>query len=280
MRSSAPAPIIALLLFASMTSLLPARVMAQSGVLQVPAHGSATEAPSGHAAQQRTPEAAPRAQVQRIAPLEHAPKENTTPVVRPRGPAHPDKPPEDRQPHLPLPLPPPLPAAAPAAGAAPTPATPAPAAPAKPTEEEKPVGTGLQLPRFAALRTDDVNLRAGPGTRYPIEWVYKRRDLPMEIEREFEVWRLVKDPDGIRGWIHQATLTGRRTFMVQGADATLRAEPKDDAAPVALLKVGVIGRIRSCEAGSAWCRVVVGDYRGYLKRSQFWGALPDEVIAP
>jgi SH3-like domain-containing protein len=138
----------------------------------------------------------------------------------------------------------------------------------------------LPLPRFAALRSDDVNLRAGPGFRYPIEWVYKRRDLPMEIEREFEVWRLVAAPDGIRGWVHQATLTGVRTFMVQGADATLRAEPKDDATPVAVLKVGVIGRIRSCEASADWCRLQIGDYRGFLKRSQFWGALPDEVIAP
>ena len=135
--------------------------------------------------------------------------------------------------------------------------------PAKPTEEEKPAGTGLPRPRFASLRSDDVpNLRAGPGFRYPIEWVYKRRNLPMEIEREFEVWRLAQDPDGIRGWVHQATLTGLRTFMVQGADATLRAAPKDDAAPVAILKAGVTGRIRSCEAGSAWCHLQVGDYRG------------------
>jgi SH3-like domain-containing protein len=195
-------------------------------------------------------------------------------VVRPRGPTHPAKPREGRQP--PLPLPPPAPPGA----APPATATPAPPAPAKPPEEEKPVGTGLPLPRFASLRSDDVNLRAGPGFRYPIEWVYKRRSLPMEIEREFEVWRLVQDPDGIRGWVHQATLTGLRTFMVQGADATLRAEPKDDAAPVAILKVGVIGRIRSCEAGSDWCRLQVGEYRGYLKRSQIWGALPNEVIAP
>jgi SH3-like domain-containing protein len=159
------------------------------------------------------------------------------------------------------------------------PATP-PSAPAKPAEEEKPAGTGLPLPRFAALRSDDVNLRAGPGFRYPIEWVYKRRDLPVEIEREFEVWRLVQAPDGIRGWVHQATLTGLRTFMVQGADATLRAEPNDAAVPLAILKVGVIGRIRSCETGSDWCRLQVGTYRGFLKRSEFWGALPNEVIAP
>ncbi len=243
--------------------LAPAPVLAQSGTLQPPpAHRPADTAPA-------KPEAAPQVPVRQVAPGGHA-----TPVVRPHGPTHPARPREGRQP--PLPLPPPAPPGA----APPATATPAPPAPAKPPEEEKPVGTGLPLPRFASLRSDDVNLRAGPGFRYPIEWVYKRRSLPMEIEREFEVWRLVQDPDGIRGWVHQATLTGLRTFMVQGADATLRAEPKDDAAPVAILKVGVIGRIRSCEAGSDWCRLQVGEYRGYLKRSQIWGALPNEVIAP
>jgi SH3-like domain-containing protein len=222
-----------------------------------------------------TPAAAQSGAVPRP-PVQAAPRPAAPPpVVRPHGPAHPARPPSQAQA---LPLPPPLPNAPPPA-AAPSPATPA--LPAKPEElETKPVGTGLPLPRFAALRSDDVNLRAGPGTRYPIDWVYKRRDLPMEIEREFEVWRLVRDPDGIRGWVHQATLTGRRTFMVQGADATLRADPRDDADAVAILKVGVIGRIRSCDAASDWCRLQVGDYRGYLKRTQIWGVLPGEVVAP
>jgi SH3-like domain-containing protein len=262
MRCFAPAWLPARLLLVSVIGLAPARVLAQSGVLQAPAHQPAAAAPA-------KPAAAPQVPVHQVAPTEHA-----TPVIRPRGPAHPARPPEDRQPRAPLPLPPPAPSATPEAPTATT------AAPAKPAEEEKPAGTGLPVPRFAALRSDDVNLRAGPGFRYPIEWVYKRRNLPMEIEREFEVWRLVQDPDGIRGWVHQATLTGLRTFMVQGADATLRADPRDAAAPVAILKVGVIGRIRSCEAGSDWCRLLVGDYRGYLKRSQFWGVLPDEGIAP
>jgi len=198
-------------------------------------------------------------------------------VVRPHGALHPARPRYQREPQLPLPLPPPLPEEAVQPKPAPTAAAP-PAAPAKPAEAEKP--TGLPLPRFAALRTDDVNMRAGPGFRYPIMWVYKRRGLPMEIEREFEVWRLVEDPDGTKGWVHEATLTGRRTFLVQGTDATLRARPNDDSRAVAILKVGVIGRIRSCDAGSEWCRVDVRDYSGYLKRSQFWGTLPGEVIEP
>jgi len=48
--------------------------------------------------------------------------------------------------------------------------------------------------------------------------------------------------------------------------------------PVAILKPGVIGHIRSCEAASDWCQVQTGEYRGYLKRSQLWGVLPAEVV--
>ncbi len=76
--------------------------------------------------------------------------------------------------------------------------------------------TGLPLPRFAAFRADEVNLRTGPGQRYPIDWVYHRRGLPVKIEREFDVWRLVEDSDGQKGWVHQATLVGTRTFVIPG----------------------------------------------------------------
>jgi SH3-like domain-containing protein len=147
-------------------------------------------------------------------------------------------------------------------------------------DPEKQEGAPARLPRFAALRSDDVNMRAGPGTRYRIDWVYKRRDLPVEIEREFDVWRWVRDPEGIQGWVHQATLMGRRNFMVQKADATLRSDANDTASAVAILKPGVIGRIRSCGASSDWCNVQAGNYRGYLRRQQIWGLLPGEVINP
>ncbi len=154
------------------------------------------------------------------------------------------------------------PAPAPASVATP-PAAPTPAEPEaqKPPEPRK-GGTGLPLPRFAALRSDEVNMRAGPGTRYPIDWVYKRRDLPVEIEREFEVWRLVRDPGGTKGWVHQATLTGRRTLIVTGATRSLRKQADAQSPVIAELKPGVIGRIRSCEAGSDWCQVQIGEYPG------------------
>lgn len=188
---------------------------------------------------------------------------------------------------LPIPpLPPKLAAQAPAAPGGKPPAKEAGKANQKAAEKplevdrrEKPE-TGPKVPRFAALRADEVNMRAGPGTRYRIEWVYKRRDLPVEILRDFEVWRYVRDADGVQGWMQQATLMARRTFIVRKADATLRGSPRDNGSPVAVLKVGVIGRIRSCEAASDWCEVQAGGYRGYLRREQFWGTLPHEAINP
>ena len=161
-------------------------------------------------------------------------------------------------------------------------ATPKPAAPPKPViPADQGTVTGLHLPRYASLKTGDVNMRTGPGARYPVVWTYKRFELPVRIEREFDIWRLVEDMDGIKGWVHQATITGRRTFVITGTDPrTMRAEARDDAAAVAILKPGVVGRIKSCDASAAWCQVQVGEYRGWLARADFWGSDAGEAVAP
>lgn len=166
------------------------------------------------------------------------------------------------------------PAPAPAPPQAPTPAPEA----DKDPEPTKGSNTGSPLPRYAALRSDEVNLRTGPGTRYPIDWVYKRRDLPVLIEREFDAWRLVRDPEGVKGWVNQATLAPRRTGVVVGGEQVLRGDPKVDAAAVARLKAGVIVRLRSCEATSDWCQASVQDYRGWVRRTDVWGVFPGEAI--
>jgi SH3-like domain-containing protein len=239
-------------------SLARAQSASSSGTLQVPSNPPRVQPV-------KPPAAAPRQPVHSV----------KTPVVPPHGPVRPHKPVAAAVPGK-APPPQPSPPVVPAQPQAETKA----AQPEKLPDPEKPEGAPAKLPRFVSLRSDDVNMRAGPGTRYRIDWVYKRRDLPVEIEREFDVWRWVRDADGIQGWVHQATLMGRRDFIVQKADATLRSEASDTASAVAILKPGVIGRIRSCAAASAWCEVQTGSYRGFLQRTQFWGVFPDEAIIP
>lgn len=173
-------------------------------------------------------------------------------------------------------------AAATAGAAKPTEPTPAPAPP--PAAERAPtIGSisGRPLPRFASLRSDEVNMRSGPGTRFPIEWTFQRRDLPVEILREFELWRRIRDPDGAEGWVHQSTLITRRSFIVRGApgsEVMLRRRAEDQAQPVARLRPGVVGRLRACEANSAWCEAQIGDHRGFIKRADIWGVGPNEEV--
>jgi len=177
-------------------------------------------------------------------------------------------------------------AAGAAAGAAATAGAAKPAEPAAappPAERAPTIGsvTSLPLPRFAALRSDEVNMRSGPGTRFPIEWTYQRRELPVEIVREFELWRRIRDPEGTEGWVHQSTLMGRRSFIVRGAPGTevmLRRRSEDQAQPVARLRPGVVGRLRACEANIPWCEAQIGEHRGYIKRADIWGVGPAEEV--
>ena len=219
--------------------------------------------PMAPAAAQQQPPAppAPRPPA-RTAPHAPAARWDAAPVVQPK-PGAAAKHPAVR------PAAPPIPA--------PTPLPPPPAA-EKPPEPAKGSVTGMPLPRFAALRADEVYMRIGPGKRYPIIWVYKRRDLPVQIEREFEDWRLVRDQENTKGWVHQATLAPRRTGVVTGGEQVLRHDARDDAEPVARLKPGVIVRLRACDAASDWCQAQVQDYRGWMKRSEVWGLIPGEAI--
>ena len=138
------------------------------------------------------------------------------------------------------------------------------------------VETVAPLPRFAALRSDEVNLRAGPGSQYPVEWVFLRRSLPIEITAEYGHWRKVRDVDGSEGWVHKSLLTGRRSVLVTGAIRTLRRNPEATSAAVAKLEPGVVAILLAC--GGGWCRIEIDGRKGWLPQQDFWGAYRDEVV--
>ncbi len=195
-------------------------------------------------------------------------------AVKPKPPAHSPAKPGPKPAAKPAPKP-----VVPAPALTPAPEPEPEALPTPPVQAQDPNKgsvTGLAIPRFMSLRFDDVNLRVGPGMRYPIDWVYHRRDLPVEIIRELEDWRLVQDQDNVRGWVRAQTISPRRGFVVRGAEHALRAKPADDAPPVALLKPGVVGHIRACAAASAWCEVEVGTFKGFIRRDDFYGVYPNE----
>lgn len=131
--------------------------------------------------------------------------------------------------------------------------------------------SGLPVPRFVSLGTDKANLRSGPGKRYPIGWVFVRRGLPLEVIAEYEQWRKIRDVDGAVGWIHRSLLSNRHNATVTGQHPRpLLRQPEPNADVIAHLEPGVIGRLINCEKN--WCHFEVGGRRGWINRSNLWGA--------
>ena len=138
--------------------------------------------------------------------------------------------------------------------------------------------TGLTLPRFVSLRSHEVNIRTGPGLQYPIKWIYQRKSLPIEITAEYETWRKVKDWEGTSGWVHQSMLTSKRTLITLNSIQTLKKSNTIKSRVIAQIDPSVIGVIKSCNSKSEWCNVEIGDYSGWLRRSQFWGIYVGETV--
>jgi SH3-like domain-containing protein len=132
----------------------------------------------------------------------------------------------------------------------------------------------IPLPRYASLRFAEVNMRTGPGTRYPIEWVYRRAGLPVEIIAAFDAWYHIRDRDGDEGWVHKSKLRLLRKGLVTTQLHEVRAKADDKAAIVAHVEPGVIVELRSCAID--WCEVRGAGYNGYLRKSDFYGAYPQE----
>lgn len=135
---------------------------------------------------------------------------------------------------------------------------------------------GLPLPRFASLGSNEINVRSGPGAQYPIAWKYVRSGLPVEIVAEFEYWRRIRDIDGTVGWVHKSLLSGKRTALVAGGIATVRADADEGSRPVARLEPGVVVRLSRC--GGPWCKVEVQSFSGWLPKNALWGVYPAEDL--
>ena len=136
--------------------------------------------------------------------------------------------------------------------------------------------SGLPLPRFVTLRAAEVNLRRGPGVRYPIEWVFTRKGLPVEVVDEFETWRRIRDWQGSEGWVHQSMLSGQRGAVVVGADRLLRRAPEPGAPAIAEVQIQVVGRLHLCRDG--WCLIEAKGYEGWLRQGEIYGAYPGETF--
>ena len=139
--------------------------------------------------------------------------------------------------------------------------------------------TGLALPRMVSLRSSLINARSGPGSRYPIEWVYKQKGAPVEIVAEFELWRKIKDWEGSESWVHKAMLSGRRFVrIINPGENNIYAKPEENARVIAKVEDGVVGEIEKCPTPKGMCLIKFDNVEGWMPRQNLFGVYKDEVV--
>ena len=140
--------------------------------------------------------------------------------------------------------------------------------------------SGLPVPRYVSLKSDHVNVRAGPTKDNDVAWVYTRSGLPVEITAEFENWRRVRDSEGAEGWVYHSLLSGRRTAVItmKSKDDLAPLYERDDAtsAVTARLQAGVVAQVKHCAGG--WCRVAGNGFDGWIEQQRLWGVYADEKV--
>lgn len=130
------------------------------------------------------------------------------------------------------------------------------------------------LPRYASVKSEEANIRNGPGLRYPVRFVIVRKAMPVEVIAEFENWRKVKDMDGEEGWVHRSMLSSDRTVVVLNGTQALHDDPEPNSRTVAFAEQGVVAELLECK--EEWCQVHVGTEKGFIHRRNLWGIYGDE----
>jgi SH3-like domain-containing protein len=138
--------------------------------------------------------------------------------------------------------------------------------------------SGLALPRFVSLKSNEVNVRRGAGKEHDVMWTYHRAGLPVEIIAEWDNWRRIRDADGADGWVFHSLLSGRRTALIapwtKEPTLPLRSSGDADAKVVAVLQPRVLANVSSCTGD--WCRIYGDGYDGWIQQDQLFGVYPGE----
>ena len=124
---------------------------------------------------------------------------------------------------------------------------------------------------FLTLRNDKVNLRQGPSFDYPVKIFYKKKFLPVLVLDRSDNFRKIRDHENNTGWVHISQLSKKKAAIVINDKLILFNSPTVYSNPVAILKKGRLVKIKNCK--NDWCKVVTGDFKGWVKKEGLWGLL-------
>jgi len=123
--------------------------------------------------------------------------------------------------------------------------------------------------KFLSLKKNKVNVRYGPSFDSKIKYIYKKINLPVKQIDQKENFRRIIDLKNNSGWIHISQLKKSNSVIILN-DKILFKRSSNFSEPLAKLEKGRLLVIKNCE--NQWCRIVTGDYVGWIKIDNLWGS--------
>ena len=121
---------------------------------------------------------------------------------------------------------------------------------------------------FLMLKNKEVNVRYGPGFDYPINYIYKKKYLPIKVIDKKENFRRIIDFKNNSGWIHTSQLKKSKSFVLL-EDQILFSSPTKYSKPILKIAKGRLLLVNKCK--KKWCRVKTQDYLGWIRTNNIWG---------
>ncbi len=137
--------------------------------------------------------------------------------------------------------------------------------------------TGLELPRYVSLKSNESNLRVGPSKNYPIKIKYIINNLPLKIIEEYDDWRQIVDLDDNTGWIHKSLLKGERYAIIISSEyKNIAIFNTANGKRIGEVGVGTIVYLSKCMTN--WCLMIKDNHKGWLKKKYLWGVKNNEIF--
>ena len=121
---------------------------------------------------------------------------------------------------------------------------------------------------FLSLKKDKVNVRYGPSFDFPVKYIYKKKNLPIQLIDKKENFRRIIDHKKNSGWIHISQLK-KANSVVLLRDKILFKNSTKFSMPIAKIRKGRLLIINKCKI--KWCKVKTENFKGWIDKNYLWG---------
>jgi len=135
--------------------------------------------------------------------------------------------------------------------------------------------TGLDIPRYVSIKSDDANMRVGPSKNYPILIKYVRPNFPIKVIEEYQDWRKIIDYEEHSGWIHKSLLKSERNGLIISTNQNyVKIYNTESGIQIGEISNRVLIKLLKCKTN--WCLIQKENHKGWIQKKFIWGVKENE----